>query len=358
MCAAMCIVIALTSTVTAVQLQTAEKSLKMAYLAEDVDAYFGEDTYDWAEELARRMRLARKDYDTFVRKFFGVYDDGLWIRLDLFERINADIQAAFQQVAAHRKVDPTQFKPVLELFETVSDSVELDLGQLHGMFGIGLASGFLPFVKMFPFRELAQELKFYQQALNGLDVALSRAKRERNEARFDKAIDIFQGIVTFVFPEITIAKEIALGAGGLFADSRLGPGGPDSSKIARTTASTLKEPLLKVTKLTKSMGNIAGVASKFNAVYDVFDFSELDTAEDNIKAVVKAIAAEKAAHKRIVEGIWFRWRMRIITFQSALERANRELEASREILEQTRSALDEQKKIARYSPPIAWRIIP
>ena len=328
----------------------------MASPIEDVDGYFGEDTYEWAEELARRMRLARRDYDTFVRKFFGAYDGGLWLRLDLFERINADIQDAFTQVAAHRKIDRDQFRAVLELFETASDCVELELEQLHGLFAAGLASAFTPFVKMFPFRELAQELKAYQQALSDLGDALSRAKRERTEARFDKAIDIFQGIVTFVFPEIAMAKGIALAAGGLFADSRLGPEGPDNKKILRTTASTLKDPLLKITNLTKSMGNVAGVTTKLNALYDVINLDELDTADANIKQVEKAIETEKSVHKLVIDDIWSRWSGRAMAFQIGLERANRELEASRALLEETRSALNLQQQMARYNPPINWLI--
>jgi DNA repair ATPase RecN len=153
-----------------------------------------------------------------------------------------------------------------------------------------------------------------------------------------------------------LAKEIALAAGGLFADSRLGPQGPDASKIARTTASTLKAPLSKVAKWSKSMDNVAGVASKMNAVYDVLDFDELDTADAAIKNVEKAIENEKAAHKRIVENIWAKWRMRVMTFLASLERANKQLEASAAHLEEVRDALREQRDIARYNPPVAWRI--
>lgn len=324
--------------------------------AQDIDAHFGEDTYDWAAELARRTRLARKKYDTFVKRFFGVYDDGLYIRLDLLERIAADVDAAFMKVRARQKVDRQQFKAVIELFETASDCVELELEQLEGMFGLGLASAMTPFVRMFPFRELARELKFYQLTLSRLKDALSRADSELTEARIDKAIDIFQGIVTFAFPQIALAKEIALGASGLFADSRLGPQAPDASKIVRTTASTLKEPLLKVTKLSKSMTNVAGVASKMNAVYDVISFDELDAAHAAIKNLKQAIADEKATHKRIVENIWAKWQIRVAVFIASLERANTQLEESADHLAEVRDALREQHDIAKYNPPIIWRI--
>ena len=329
----------------------------MGTIAEEIDAYFGEDTYDWVAELNRRTRVARKDYDTFVKKFFGVYDDGLWIRLDLLERIAADIEAAFAKVRARQNIDRNQFKAVVELFETASDCVELELEQLHGMFAIGLAAGFTPFVKMFPFRELAQELKAYEKALARLKNVLDQAKRERNEARIDKAIDILQGIVTFAFPEIALAKEIALGAAGLFANSRLGPQAPDASKIVRTTATTLKGPLLKVTKLSKSMDGVAGVASKMNAVYDVLNFDELDAASDAIKKVEQAIVDEKATHKRIVQNIWAKWRMRVMTFLASLERANKQLEELAAHLDEVRSALREQRDISGYNPPIAWRLV-
>lgn len=324
--------------------------------AEDVDAYFGHDTYDWAADLARRTRVARKKYDTFVKRFFGVYDDGLWIRLDLLERIAADVDAAFMKVRARQKVDRHQFKAVIELFETACDCVELELDQLDGVFGIGLASAMTPFVRMFPFRELAHELKVYQLTLSKLKDALDRADSELTEARIDKAIDIFQGIITFAFPQIALAKEIALGAGGLFADSRLGPQAPDTSKIVRTTASTLKEPLLKVTKLSKSMTNVAGVGSKINAVYDVLSFDELDAAHAAIKNLKQAIADEKATHKRIVENIWAKWRIRIAAFIASLERANKQLEESADHLGEVRDALREQHEIAKYNPPTAWRI--
>ena len=227
---------------------------------------------------------------------------------------------------------------------------------MHALFGVGLAGAFTPFVKMFPFRELAGELKAYEQALARLKSALEEAKRARTEARIDKAIDIFQAVVTFAFPEIALAKEIAMGAGGLFADSRLGPQGPDGSKIARTTASTLKEPLSKVMKFSKSMDKVAGVGSKMNAVYDVLDFDELDTADAAIKNVQKAIEDEKAFHKRIVEHIWAKWRTRVMTFLASLERANKELEASAARLQEVRDALREQRDIAGYNPPVAWRI--
>lgn len=328
----------------------------MATLAEDVDAYFGEDTYDWAADLARRTRIARKTYDTFVKRNFGAYDDGLYIRLDLLEQVAADVDAAFLKVRARQKVDRNQFKAVIELFETASDCVELEIEQLQGMFGLGLASAMTPFVRMFPFRELARELKAYEQALSRLKDALAQAKRELTEARVDKAIDIFQGIVTFAFPQIALAKEIALGAGGLFADSRLGPQDPDASKIARTTASTLKEPLLKVTKLTKSMTNVAGVASKMNAVYDVISFDELDAAHAAIKNLKAAIDNEKATHKRIVENIWAKWRIRVAAFLASLERANKQLEESADRLNEVRSALREQSEMVKYRSPTIWRL--
>lgn len=330
----------------------------MATLAEDVDAYFGEDTYDWAADLARRTRLARNTYDTFVRRFFGIYDDGLYLRLDLLEQIAADVDLAFRKLRARQKVDRRQFKTVIELFETASDCVELEIEQLQGMFGHGLASAMTPFVRMFPFRELARELKAYEQALSRLDGALAQANRELTEAKVDKAIDIFQGIVTFALPEIALAKEIVLGAAGLFADSRLGPQDPDASKIARTTASTLKEPLLKVTKLTKSMTNVAGIASKMNAVYDVFSADELDAAHAAIRTVKAAIDHEKAVHKRIMDDIWSKWRIRIAGFQASLERANRQLEESAARLNEVRDALRDQREIARYRSPTPWRLGP
>lgn len=324
--------------------------------AQDVDAYLGPDTYDWAEDLARRTRLARKKYDSSIKRFFGDNDDGLAIRLKLLEQIAADVQGAFVKVRARQRIDCDQFKPVIELFETAIDCVELEIEQLEGLFGVGLASAMTPFVRQFPFRELARELKAYEQALKTLEVAMARAKSDLTGARIDKAIDIFQGVVTFAFPEITLAKEIALGVGGLFADSRLGPQSPDASKIARTTASTLKEPLLKVTKLSKSMTNVAGVGSKLNAVYDVINMDELDAANAAIDNLKRAITDEKATHKRLVDDIWEKWRIRVATFMASLQRADRLLAESAEHLQQVRSALEAQKKIARYDTPVAWRI--
>lgn len=328
----------------------------MGTIAEDIDAYFGEDTFDWAADLARRTRVFRKEYDTFVKRHYGAYDDGLWLRLDLLERIAADVDAAFKDVRARRKVDRKQFKAVLELFETASDCVEFELEQLQAMFALGLATALTPFVKQFPFRDLAKELKAYEQALSGLKNALERAKRERNEARIDKAIDIAQGIITFAFPNISLAKEIAIGAAGLFADSRLGPQAPDGSKITRTTATTLKGPLMEITKLTKSMDGLAGVASKFNAVYDILNFEELDMANAAVENAKKAIKEEKETHKRIVANIWAKWRSRVMIFLVALERANKQLEESADRLHEVRSALQEQRDIAGYNPPIVWRI--
>ncbi len=325
--------------------------------AQDVDAYFGPDTYDWAADLARRTRAFRRKYDTFVKRIFGAYDDGLYLRLDLLERIAADIDAAFAKVQARQKVDRNQFLAVLQLFEAASDCVELEMEQLDGLFALGLANAMTPFVKMFPFRELARELKAYEQALAQLRDALAQAKRARTEARIDKAIDIVQGIVTFAFPEIALAKEIALGAGGLFADSRLGPQGPDASKIARTTATTLKEPLSKVAKFSKSMDGVAGIGAKMNAVYDILDSDELDSADAAIKNVERAIENEKAAHKRIVDNIWAKWRGRTLVFRASLERANKKLEESADHLDEVRSALQEQRDLARYNPPIIWRIV-
>src|SRR5690349_20164477 len=104
----------------------------MTTIAEQIDAYFGEDTYDWVVELSRRTRVFRKDYDTFVRKYFGAYDDGLWLRLDLLERIDADVDAAFKTALGKKNVDKAQLKAVVELFEQCSDCVELELEQLHG----------------------------------------------------------------------------------------------------------------------------------------------------------------------------------------------------------------------------------
>lgn len=323
--------------------------------AQDVDAYFGDDTYDWTAELARRTRLARGKYDTFVKRHFGIYDDGLSFRLELLEQIAADVDAAFTRVRTRQAVDRNQFRAVLELFQTASDCVEFEIEQLEGIFGLGLATALTPFVRMFPFRELATELKFYEQALTGLQAALDRAKRARTEARVDKAIDVFQAFVSIAFPEIALAKEIALGAGGLFADSRLGPQGPDASKITRTTATTLKEPLSKLLKLSKSMDKFAGYGSQLNAVYDVFDTGELDAADAAIKDVERAIANEQATHKRIVENIWMKWRARVLMFISNLDRANRELEQSAERLATMRQALREQRDMIRYRPPTIWR---
>lgn len=327
----------------------------MGTKAEAVDAYFGEDTYDWAMELIRRTHVARKDYDTFVKRYFGVYDDGLWIRLDLMERIEADIEAAFVMTHAGQFIDRKQFQGVIQLYETASDCVELELEQLHGMFALGLAAALSPFVKMFPFRELAQELKAYESALANLKDALAKAKREHTEAWIDKSIDIVQGVVTFAFPQITLAKEVALGVSGLFADSRLGPQDPDASKIARTTATTLKNPILKLTKMSSALDGVAGVASKMNALYDIANFDEIDAAKGAIKKVEQAIANEKATHKRIVQKIWAAWRTRTLTFLASLERGSKQLEESAKHLEEVRSALREQDQLSGYKPPIAWR---
>lgn len=330
----------------------------MATPAETVDAHFGHDTFDWAADLARRMRASRMTYDTFVKRFFRGHDGGLHLRLRLLEGIAADVDAAFKKVQTRQKVDRQQFQAVLELFEVANDCVDLEIEQLQALSGLGLASAMTPFVKQFPFRQLARELEAYRQALVRLESALAQAKRELTEARIDKAIDVFQGVVTFALPEIVLAKEVALGIAGLFADSRLGPDGPDASKIARTTASTLKEPLVKVAKLSKSMSHVAGVGSKLNAVYDVISLDELDAAHAAVRAVKAAREQEQRVHRRIVDTIWTMWRVRLATFQSSLERANQRLEESAGRLNATRDALIDQGKIARYSSPTLWRLGP
>lgn len=327
----------------------------MATPADIVDAHFGRDTFDWAADLSRRMRVSRSTYDTFVTRYFRGRDGGLHLRLAMLEGIAADIDVAFQKVQTRQKVDRRQFQAVIELFGVANNCVDLETEQLQALFGLGLASALNPFVRQFPFRQLVRELEAYQQALSRLDGALAQAKRELTEARIDKAIDVFQGVVTFALPEIVLAKEIALGIAGLFADSRLGPDSPDASKIARTTASTLKEPLVKVAKLSKSMSNVAGVGSKLNAVYDVISLDELDAANAAVRAVKAAREQEQRVHRRIVDAIWTSWSVRLAAFQSSLERANRRLEESAGRLNATRDALIEQSKIARYSSPTLWR---
>jgi hypothetical protein len=324
--------------------------------AEIIDAYFGYDTYDWAAELQRRARLYHRRYYGPIRNAFGVYDDGLSWRVDLLDGISADVDDAFRMVANGQKVDKNQFKVVLELFETASDCVEYEVEMFEGMMALGLASGFLPFVRMFPYRELAQELQAYQAALRSLEAALEKARRKETEAYIDKGIDVLQGIITFAFPEIDLAKEIALGFGGLFADSRLGPQGPDASKIVRTTATTLKDPIAKVTKMSESMQKVAKGAAKVNAVYDVVNLDEIKAARASVKDIEAAIETEKKVHRRLVEDIWNKWALRVWNFKQSLERANKALEESRNHAQELRSALAEQREIANFRGAVRWRV--
>lgn len=111
-----------------------------------------------------------------------------------------------------------------------------------------------------------------------------------------------------------------------------------------------------MSKLTKSMTNVAGIASKMNAVYDVFSADELDAAHAAIRTVKAAIDHEKAVHKRIMDNIWSKWRIRIAGFQASLERANRQLEESAGRLNEVRDALRDQREIARYRSPTPWRL--
>jgi len=323
---------------------------------QEIDAYFGADTFDSVADFADRTRKARTKYDNFVKRFFGAYDDGLQIRLALLENVAADIELAFTKARAREKIDRKQVKAVIELYELACDCVEFELEQLDGIFGLNFLGAMTPIVNLFPRRELANELTAYKKALTDLSNALDQAKRQRLGARIDKAVDIFQTVVTFAFPEITAAKEITMAAGGLLADSILGPQSPDASKVGRTTLTTLKEPISKVAKLSQSMDKLAGVATKVNAVYDAVNTDELDQANAAVKAVERAIANEKATHQRMIKTIWERWRTRVLTFLVSLERAERKLKEAARDIEEYRTALDEQKTDAGYKSRMVWRV--
>lgn len=331
------------------------KGTAMSTLNDKVDERFGPDTFDWVRELQRRTRATRGKYDAGIKPVFGVYDGGLLFRLDLAERISFDLDEAFGLTGAGRRIDPQQFKKVVELFQIAVETAEAEIEQLEAEVSTELQTGVLPFIRIYPYRQLRRLADTYGKELTELRAALERAQREKQEAYVDKVIDIGQLVISVAVPELALLKEVTIAAGGLFADSQLGPGDPSPSKAARTTLSTFKTPLLQMAELSKQLGNFAGRASKLNSIYDAADLSEIAQANDNIESLRKKLIATRTIYAEIRDTIWRTWEARMTFVIISLRNQEQQLRALRDNVREHLDALDEMRQSAGYRPPTVWR---
>ena len=327
-----------------------------------INKFVGEDTFDLFTELQRRMRVSKTRFEDFVVKNSLIpFDDGLSFRIDLTEKINADLEVAFRQILQHKKLNADEIAAVLFIFETAIDTIELELSNFEAMVLSGFFKIVTPFVKMFPIRELASELAKYREAIEILNQRLAVAKRELNEAKFDKVIDVAGLALEFV-PQLALATKVATSLAGLFADNKLGPGKPDASKYARTSASTFSDQitgtLSKVNKLSSSMAIIGKWGGKVNALYDVFNTDEIDQAKTYVKDVLVALKNQELIHKKINEGIWNTWAAQVYSYQRQLDTMKRNLDASQNEVYEQRRVLEDEIKTSNYRSPKIWRILP
>jgi hypothetical protein len=329
------------------------------------DASYGQ---IWSD-LQKRLPIARKRYENIVKRYFGVYDNGLVWHVELADHLNYDLEMGFRQLFQGRRINKEDLMNVLQLFDFAMDTIESEIDTFESIWVKGLVSSLSSFFTMFPFRELNTLYTQYLQTALSLQRQLENAKSEKLQAYVDKGIDIF-GLILEIIPEIRAAKEFfkfygdtaksVFAGASLLADKYLGPQEPDEKKILRTTGHTVAglEKLDQFVKFSSASKKVMKSASLINSVSDAISWDEINEAKANIEAIEKNINDLKAIYEKMKKGIWDMWAIRVEGVKRDLERAQmliKDDEANNVTLV---SELYKFRKEIRYSSPMVWRTNP
>lgn len=329
------------------------------------DASYGE---IWSD-LQRRLPIEKQRYENIIKRYFGVYDNGLVWRVELADQLNYDLETGFRQVFQGKKIKKEDLKNVVQLFEFAMDTIESEIDTFESIWVNGLVSSISPFFKIFPIRELDTLYTRYLQIVLDLKDQLEIAKSKRTQAYIDKGVDVL-GLVLEIIPEIRVAKETfkflndavkgAIAGGSLLADKYLGPQQPDTSKIVRTTTFTIvgSEKVGNFVNFSSASKKIMKISSLINTVSDTMSMDEINQAKGNVEAIKKALNALKPIYEKMKKEIWDVWSQRVDRVQRDLERAQKLIENDKAQNVALIAELYKFKKEIKYSCPTAWRLNP
>ncbi len=327
------------------------------------DTSYGE---TWSD-LQRRLPIEKKRYENIVKRYFGVYDNGLVWRVELAEHLNYDLEIGFRLVLQGKKVNKENLINILMLFDLTLDTIDSEIDTFESIWVKGLVNSLSPFFKIFPFRELDSLYTRYFQTLISLKDQMEAAKSKQTQAYIDKGVDVL-GLVLEIIPEVRAAKETfrffednlktAFAGSSLLADKYLGPQKPDTSKIVRTATFTIvgSDKVGEFVKFSSAGKKFIKSASLINSVSDTLSWDEINQATQNIESIKKSFSTLKKIYEVIKKEIWDAWSVRVDGIQRDLQRAQQLIENDKAQNVALVSELYNFQKEIRYSCPTAWRI--
>lgn len=322
----------------------------MAILEDHYEINTVDTWYQFQEDYDREMIRAAKN----AKWFKDIKQPGLtdWLQYDMdrAKRIHDDIASLLKLVERGTyKLNETRLDNMLTVLSTATLVLECDNDALEMAFEGGLSAA----IVLLPWVLIKNKAIKLQQALIELKKKLEVAKKERNEAYAQTAINVSLTVVTVLLPQIGLLARGGMLVGQIFVDNALGPSTSDAATRAsqgNTTASHLSgaiEDTSKVTQRTKSIAKGGGHATV--VVGFAFDVNEVMTGHANVATIVAVMEKAKSELEHLQKFIKLN-KPKIDNFLARLKEWETEIGQVTQSAESTRVDLDNFMDQVSYHP--------
>jgi uncharacterized phage infection (PIP) family protein YhgE len=317
--------------------------------AERIDAYLGDGVYDkWHEfDVEADMQLSRKMKTdaTLWRVNHGLtalspYETN-WV-----QKLQNDCSQAIDLIKQNKFPDPTQFKPLLEIFPAALDTADLTLSDAEAIPTLWLVAGAAA-VPTVGFTAAAGQL---HQELLELDELLREAQAEEIETEIKSLLGIVITTVELFTPGLGLLAKGGLTLVEAYLSDYTTPAA--GSKYGKITLEAIEE-VERAGHTIRHLAKGGGKALTVTGFY--FDIEEVLDAKDKVKKIKALLEKANKEFKEIQDKI----SAAVKGYKNLQRRFDTSEAIARREIEKKRRERDDLIRKYAYSlgTPVAWKLV-